>query len=143
MKKQLLHQIYQHPLISPDERSRIIDSHQKITFKKGDFLLQKEQTANEYYILESGLIRSFTYDYKGNDITTDFFCENELVIEVLSLFQRIPSQENIQSLTDCVCWKIDLDVFQELFQSIGGFPEWGRSWMTIKLALLEWKPGKK
>lgn len=133
MKKELLSQVYQHPLISSDELQKIIDSHQKITLKKGDFILKEGEISNSYFILENGLIRSFAYDYNGNDITIDFFCESELVIEVLSLFQRIPTQENIQALTGCVCWKIDLDVFQELFHSIGGFPEWGRHWMTGRL----------
>src|SRR5690606_33351638 len=102
MKKELLSQVYQHPLISSDELWKIIDSHQKITLKKGDFILKEGEIANSYLILENGLIRSFAYDYNGNDITVDFFCESELVIEVLSLFQRIPTQENIQALTDCV-----------------------------------------
>ena len=84
-------------------------------------------------ILESGLMRSFAYNYQGRDITMDFFCPHDIVIEVLSLFQQTPAQENIQALTDCVCWKIELNVFQELFHTIRGFPEWGRLWMTGRL----------
>lgn len=76
-------------------------------------------------IMESGLMRSFAYDYKGNDITTDFFCNHEIIIDVLSLFKRIPTSENIQALTDCECWQIDFEIFQELFHSISGFSEWG------------------
>jgi CRP-like cAMP-binding protein len=78
-------------------------------------------------------MHSFAYDYNGNDITTDFFCNYDIVIEVLSLFQRIPTTENIQALTDCDCWKLDFDVFQELYHSIPGFSEWGRLWMTNSL----------
>ena len=133
MKNQLLTQVYQHPLLSPEELNRVIDAHQEVNFDKGDFILKEGEISNNYMILQSGLIRSYAYDYNGTDITTDFFCNYDVVIEVLSLFQRIPTQENIQALTDCVCWKIDFDVFQELFHSIGGFPEWGRLWMTGKL----------
>ncbi|MDY0089026.1 MAG: Crp/Fnr family transcriptional regulator [Flavobacteriaceae bacterium] len=133
MKKELLSQVYQHQLISSDELQKIIDSHQKITLKKGDFILKEGEIANSYFILENGLIRSFAYDYNGNDITTDFFCNYDVVIEVLSLFQRTPTQENIQALTDCIGWKIDLDVFQDLYHSIPGVSEWGRHWMTGKL----------
>src|SRR5690554_1825665 len=133
MSNQLLSQVYQHPLINNDELNRIINAHQKIHFQKGDFILKEGEISNSYMVLQSGLIRSFAYDYNGNDITTDFFCNYEVVIEVLSLFQRTPAQENIQALTDCICWKIDFDIFQELFHSIGGFPEWGRLWMTGKL----------
>lgn len=133
MNSSLLYQIYQHPLIKEAELSQIVEAHEKVELQKGDFVLQEGKTANSYLVLETGLIRSFAYNYDGEDITTDFFSEGELVIDVLSLFQRIPTQENMQALSDCVCWEIDFDKFQSLFHSITGFAEWGRFWMTGKL----------
>lgn len=133
MKNELLSQVYAHPLIGADELGKIINAHEKISYKKGDYILRKGEISDSYLILESGLMRSFAFDYDGNDITTDFFSDHEIVIEVLSLFQRIPTQENIQALTNCECWEIKYDVFQELFHSIGGFSEWGRLWMTGRL----------
>src|SRR5690606_7595219 len=102
MKKELLSQVYQHPLISQEDLNRIIEAHQEITYQKGDFILKKGEISNSYMILQSGLIRSYAYDYKGKDITTDFYGNYDVVIEVLSLFQRVPAQENIQALTECV-----------------------------------------
>ena len=133
MKKELLSQVYRHPLISHDELMRIIGAHHKVSFKKGDYILKQGTISSNYMIMESGLMRSFAYDYKGNDITTDFFCNHEIIIDVLSLFKRIPTSENIQALTDCECWQIDFEIFQELFHSISGFSEWGRLWMTNSL----------
>jgi len=133
MKNELLSQVYKHPLINPEELEKIMAAHRKVLFKKGEFVLREGETSHSYMILEKGLIRSYVIDYKGNDITTDFFCEGDLVIEVLSLFQRTPTQENIQTLTDCEVWEIDYEVFQELFHSISGFSEWGRLWMTGRL----------
>lgn len=133
MKNELLSQVYLHPLINQAELQKIIDAHYKISFKKGEIVLKKGEISNGYILLESGLMRSFAYDYNNNDITTDFYSKHEIVIEVLSLFQRIPSQETIQALTDCEGWMIDFDVFQELYHSIGGFSEWGRLWMTNRL----------
>lgn len=112
---------------------QIFAAHKKVTFSKGDYLLKIGETANEYYCLEKGLIRSYALDYDGNDITTEFFSDTQIVIEVNSLFQRIPSQENFQAITDCVCWKIDFEDFQQLFQRIEGFSEWGRAWMSQAL----------
>ena len=81
----------------------VINSFERVVFSKGDFLIKEGQTANEYFCLESGLIRAFVYDYNGNDITTNFFTANDIVVEPSSLFQRIPTKENMQTLTDCVC----------------------------------------
>lgn len=133
MNTNLLKNIYRHQLLTEIDLQTIVAAHQKISVPKGTFLLEEGQIANAYFIMESGLARSFVHDFDCNDITTNFFTTNEIVIEVSSLFQRIPTQENIQSLTDCSCWKIDYDTFQQLFHSIEGFREWGRAWMANSL----------
>lgn len=126
----LLERIYQHPGIKVDEVERICSAHEKVMFKKGDYLLREGQTSNDYYCLESGLIRAFAFSSEGKDVTTGFFSSGEIVIEIASLFLRLPTKENIQALTDCSCWKISLRTFQHLFDTVDGFSEWGRSWMS-------------
>lgn len=133
MSHQLLSFAYKHDLINAAELEKIIAAHTLVTFSKGDFILTEGKVADAYYILESGLMRSYVYDYNADDITTDFFRPSDVVIEVLSLFQRVPAKENIQALTDCTAWKIDFETFQSLYHSIPGFSEWGRLWMTHKL----------
>src|SRR5690606_11022232 len=121
------------PLLTPEDLRVLFDAHKKISFSKGDFLLKKGQTANEYYCIENGLIRSYVYDPNGNDITTGFIGKDEIAIDVISLFHRIPSVENFQALIDCQCYVIDLEKFQELFHSLKGLTEWGRAWMSQSL----------
>jgi len=129
--------VYQHPLLSTRELQVVFNAHKLKTFKKGDYLLQKGQIANAYYCVEEGLIRSFVYDYNGNDITTGFTGKNELAIDVVSLFTRVPSEEYLQALTDCQCYMIDLETFQGLYHSIKGLNEWGRAWMSESLFALK------
>ncbi|RKT01896.1 Crp/Fnr family transcriptional regulator [Chryseobacterium defluvii] len=124
---------YDFPFFLPEELDEIFKAHEKVEFQKGDFILEEGKTANEYYIIENGLARSFVNDFNGNEVTTHFFIDNEVVIEVSSLFQRIPTQENIVCITDCECWKLDFDVFQDLFHKIPNLREWGRSWMSQQL----------
>lgn len=133
MTNELLNNVYRHPLLTIEDLGKLTSVHKRELFAKGDFLIKESQIANEYCILESGLIRSFVHDFDNKDITTNFFTTNDIVIEVSSLFQRIPSQENIQALTDCVCWKIDFEDFQKLFHTLEGFSEWGRAWMSQSL----------
>lgn len=133
MDSQLFQKIYSHPLIRPSDFDAIIAAHDKIAFSKGDFFLKIGSKATEYLIIEKGLARAFVLDVHGHDITTDFFQEGDISIEVSSLFMGIPSQENIQALTDGTAWKIDLDAFQHLFQSIDGISEWGRAWFSSQL----------
>lgn len=130
-----LEAVYRHPLFKNDALEKIFAAHELAHFSKGDYLLKEQKIANEYFILQSGLARSFVYDYTGHDITINFFREKEIIIEVSSLFQRVPSQENIQALTDCSCWRIGFQDFQQLFHSIESFREWGRAWMAEQLFL--------
>ena len=125
--------IYKHSLIKKDELNEIIGAHEKVDFTKGTVLLENGKVANEYYLIENGLLRAYVHDFNGNEITTDFYSTNEISIEVSSLFQRIPTKENILTLTNGTAWKIGFEEFQELFHSIEGFREWGRAWMSRQL----------
>lgn len=128
-----LHHVYAHPLLKNEALKTLVDAHQAVDFNKGDLILKEGKIANDYFILQTGLVRSFVYDYTGNDITTNFFTDCNVVVEVSSLFQRVPSQENIIALTDCKAWKMSFDIFQQLFHSIEGVREWGRAWMSGQL----------
>jgi len=136
-KLPVLQTLYQNPLLSPQDLQTIFAAHKKISFKKGEFLLQKGQIANAYFCVETGLIRSYVYDFEGNDITTGFVGQHEIAIDVVSLFQRVPSVEYFQALTDCECYSIDLEQFQILYHSIKGLNEWGRAWMSESLFQLK------
>ncbi|WP_407481671.1 Crp/Fnr family transcriptional regulator [Elizabethkingia meningoseptica] len=125
--------IYQHFLLSDEDMEQIAALHQKVEIEKGKIFLHEGETANEYYLLESGLVRAFVYDYDNNEITTEFFADNEIVIVPASLFQRNPSQENLQAVTDCLLWKIEFDDFQHIYHNVPGFSEWGRLWFSYQL----------
>ncbi|KFF24870.1 Crp/Fnr family transcriptional regulator [Chryseobacterium vrystaatense] len=133
MTSKALEICYDFPFFLQEELDEIFQAHEKVSFQKGDSILKEGKTANEYYILEKGLARSYVNDFNGNEVTTHFFADNEVIIEVLSLFQRIPSQEDIVCITDCECWKFDYETFQELFHKIPNLREWGRSWMSKEL----------
>ena len=128
-----LQAIYQHPLLTTAELDTIFDAHTLVTFNKDDFLLKKGKVANSYFCISEGMVRSYVYDFNGNDITTGFIGENEIAIDVVSLFHQIPTVEYFQALTNCKCYVIDLDKFQVLYHSIKGLNEWGRAWMSKSL----------
>lgn len=109
-----------------DELKLIIPKFKKVEFAKNDFLLQEGKTENLYWFLESGFARSFVNDTNGNDITTNFYSCKDVVIDWSSFFLRNPTRENIQALTDCVCWQLDFESFQQLFHGIETFREHGR-----------------
>ncbi|ANW95797.1 cyclic nucleotide-binding protein [Wenyingzhuangia fucanilytica] len=125
--------IYNYPSIKKEDYKAIMSAHTKVEFVKNEIILNEGKISNEYFLIKKGLFRSFVIDYKGNEITTDFFSPNDILIEVASLFLRTPSNESIQALTDCEVYKIEFNDFQKLYSTIEGFTEWGRSWMSQQL----------
>ncbi len=112
---------------STQELEMIIPKFKQITFSKNDYLIQEGKTENHYWFVESGFVRSYVADTEGNDITTNFYSVGDIVIDWTSFFLRNPTRENIQALTDCICWQLDFDTFQQLFHSIKSFREQGRT----------------
>lgn len=133
MTSKVFETVYRHPLFTPSDMQEIISLHTKLIVTKDEYLLKEGKTANAYYLIEKGLVRFYVHDFNGNEITTQFICENEIVNEVSSLFQRIPSVQNIQAVTDAVVWEIDFEDFQHLYHSLESVREWGREWMAAQL----------
>jgi len=111
---------------SAEELAWIIPKFEHVKFTRNDFFLKEGKTENLYWFLESGFARSFVNDTNGNDITTDFYSSGDVVIDWSSFFLRSPARENIQALTNCVCWQLDFENFQQLFHGIETFREHGR-----------------
>lgn len=127
LKEHFLSRIFKEENFSNEELETIIGKFKQVSFSKNDFLLKEGKIENQYWFVENGFIRSYVEDTQGNDITTSFYAATDIVIDWTSFFLRNPTRENIQALTDCVCWQLDFDTFQQLFHSIQSFREQGRT----------------
>jgi CRP-like cAMP-binding protein len=119
------------------QADKIVHYFEEKEFKKGDFILREGKVCNEYYYLDAGFVRAYTYDLEGNDITTGFFSGNQVVCEIFSFFKRLPSKENIQALSDCQTWYLTFDTLQVIFHTIPEFREFGRAILVNAYAYLK------
>lgn len=126
MEKHFLTNVFKEGQFTPQELEQIIPQFREVTFAKNDFLLAEGKTAQHYWFIQQGYARSFAVDTEGKDISTDFYTTGDIVIDWTSFFLRTPTRENIQALTDCTCWQLDFETFQQLFHSIESFREAGR-----------------
>lgn len=127
IEKHLLTRIFSGDNLSATEMEKVLSSFTRVEFRKHEFLFKEGNILNYYFFIESGFIRSFIYDYDGNEVTTKFYSEPEIVLDWTSFMLRTPTQENFQANADCVCWRLEFNVFQELFNSVEGFRESGRA----------------
>ena len=104
----------------------IASSFQNFEIAKGEYFIKYEKINNKYLFLEKGFIRSYTLDLEGNEVTTNFYSEKQIVFEVASFFQGTSSKENFQALEDCIGCYITYEQLQTLFHNIPEFREFGR-----------------
>lgn len=97
-------------------------------------LLQTGGTNNEYLFLTKGVIRAFTHNREGDEVTTGLYGPNSMVIEVASFFTRTPSLETLQTLTDCEGYSISFEQVNRLFHTIPDFREFGRAMLVKEFA---------
>lgn len=133
----LLRFFEQHPAITPAVASKIAALFKPKTVAKNNFLLREGAVSNDYVFLESGLMRAYTFDIDGNEVTTGFYGGRQLVFEPASFFNQTPSRENIQALTNCVGWSITFEQLNYLFHTMPEFREFGRSILVKGLSSLK------
>ncbi|SHG04567.1 Crp/Fnr family transcriptional regulator [Pedobacter caeni] len=121
-----LHSIFNPKDFNKEELDQIISMFKRLEFRKNEYLLKEGRVADRYWFLQNGFLRSFVTDIRGKDTSTNFYCPGDIAIEWSSLFLKSSTRENIQALTDSVCWEIDLDSFKTLFHGIESFREQGR-----------------
>ena len=112
--------------MSQNKVEEIASTFQNIEIAKGEYFIKYEKINNKYLFLEKGFIRSYTYDLEGNEVTTNFYSEKQIVFEVASFFQGTSSKENFQALEDCIGCYITYEQLQTLFHNIPEFREFGR-----------------
>lgn len=121
-----LHSIFIPDKFKEEDLILVIKQFSLIAFKKNEVLVEYDRTADYYYFLETGYVRSYTVDIDGNDITSKFFTPGDIVIDWHSYFTKAPCRETIQAMTSGTCWRIRFADFMKLFH-IEAFREVGRT----------------
>lgn len=129
--------IFDEKNFSDNDLLHIISKFKQVKFLKDDFLLREGQIVPVYWFLETGHIRSYVYDHEGNDVTTELYTPGNIVIDWPSFFLRNPTLENFQALSDCVCWQIDYENFQILFNQIEKFRNECRNRLVSSYAIAQ------
>jgi CRP-like cAMP-binding protein len=125
------------PAFTAAETAAVVAEFKPVTFAKDQFLLTPGKTAQHYWFLETGWVRSFAVDPGGNDLTTQFFGPGELVIDWASFLLHQPSGERFQALVACTAWQLDHAAFQRLFHEMPAFREAGRARLVASYFALQ------
>ena len=92
--------------------------HRDEFLKKGDFFLKYGKPCTKIGMLKKGVMRGFVYDNDGNEITTHFYQEGDMVVG--SYIPNINMSMNIQALEDC---EISVANFAEVMAQVNKDPQ--------------------
>jgi CRP-like cAMP-binding protein len=112
--------------MSTGKAEQLAEKYKPKTIARNSYLLKEGTICNESHFIEEGIMRSYTYDLEGNEVTTAFYSRKMFASDLLSYFKRIPSKEYIQALTDCETWYLTYEDMQTNFHTFPEFREFGR-----------------
>ncbi|MET7037846.1 Crp/Fnr family transcriptional regulator [Elizabethkingia miricola] len=106
MHTQLIHLITQRVNLSIQERECCTASFEPVSIAKNT-IIEKEGKVPEYlYFIVSGYIRIFHLNEKGEEITTHINCPPGFITSYFNYINQVPSDENLESITDCQLLRI-------------------------------------
>lgn len=93
------------------------------TFKKGEFLLRKNEYCKHAFFVENGLLRQYSMNENGKEHILSFAPENWIVTDRESSVFNQPSAYYIQALEDSKVVMIDEDFIRLLSEKILAFTD--------------------
>lgn len=107
-----------------------------ITLRKGDFYLKAGKYSDRLGFVQSGIVREFVA--VGNkDITKWISTKGYFTVDIYSFYFRQPARWNIQALTDCEIYAIDIDDYRTIGQLVPRWPELEKLFIAKCFAVLE------
>lgn len=88
---------------------------------KGDYFVKIDEACRKIAFVSKGLFRMF-YVVNGDENTTLFFSENQIVTDYFSFLMQTPSIGPIQALEDSIVYSISYNDLQSLYE----FKNWER-----------------
>ena len=87
--------------------------HIELGLRKGDFFVKSGQQNYRIGKILKGVLRGFTINDEGEEITTHFFMENDIISG--NYIPKIPATMNIHALEDCL---ISVANYKEVFSYV-------------------------
>ncbi len=93
----------------------------EIDLQKDDYFSEAGKISRQVAFVVDGIMRVCYYDNKGEEVTKYFIEENNLVVDLESFDNEIPSSSYVQAVTDCKLIIFQRKNWLELLQTIVGF----------------------
>ena len=110
-----LKRIKRYGSISKAAEKELLSKVSRVHYLKGHQVIREGQVATSFFLVESGMLRSF-YRKGNREITTWLAYEGQIAASISSLFENKPSHETMECIEDCNLLCISNKDLQELYR---------------------------
>jgi len=109
--------------LSEEDIKITMSGYQPKAIPANQYFLKEGEICGYIGFVKKGLLRAYFYDDKANEITTQFYPEDSLVIAFESFNMQVPSKEYIKALEDTELLVIPYENQKELYVKV---PVWNQ-----------------
>lgn len=107
--------------VSPEKWDDYVSRFQRTQVPARTLLLREGDVSRRAYLIEKGCLRVW-FNNNGEDITLQFFFENNTVSSIESFRKNIPSPFAIETIEPCTLWWIDKTDVDQMLEEVSEIP---------------------
>ncbi|WP_395063250.1 Crp/Fnr family transcriptional regulator [Flavobacterium sp.] len=119
--KELIDYFLQFGNLNPQQIELISNKATELNLKKDDYFSEAGKISKQVGFIIDGITRVCYYNNKGEEITKYFIEERNLVVDLESFDNEIPSTAYVHAITDCKLIVFSKSDWQELLNTIVGW----------------------
>jgi len=119
--KKFIDYILQFGNLNTQQMELILNKATELEVKKDDYFSEAGKVAQQVGFVLDGIVRVCYYSNKGEEITKYFIDENNLVVDLESFENELPSTAYVQAITDCTIMVFSKKDWKELSNTIVGW----------------------
>jgi len=119
--KELIDYILQFGILNQQQIDLILKKATEITLNKDQYFSEAGMISRRVGFVLEGIMRVCYYNNKGEEITKYFIEENNMVVDLNSFDNNIPSTSYVQAVTDCKVIVFNKQDWEELLNTIVGW----------------------
>lgn len=122
--------------LSNECKKSLLQHVSEITFPKGTRIIEADKNSHYIYFIKKGIVRAFT-ETKQEELTFWIGKEGNPVISIQNYVANESSYETIETLEDCILYRINMELLQQKYHSDISLANWGRKFAEQELIRTE------
>ena len=102
-------------LLKEETWEAVLPLFEESELKADEYFVRQNEIARKIAFLESGVVRAFFIDQKGEDYNKQFFVGHSSIGAYSSLLTGKPNLVAQQAMTDCIIWTCDFSSLTNLY----------------------------